>query len=89
MVINLHLQIIGLFQFRTYYVLYEFVIKIEILYEKQFEFQASRCEEYVFLKLVNSISNSFEYSKQCYINVSVSNIKMLVYQKQCMINSMM
>ena len=77
MVTNLDLQITGLFQFRTYYILYEFVIKIEILYGKQFEFQASHFAECAILDLVNIISNSFEYSKQCCINISVSNKKIV------------
>ena len=43
--------------------LYEFVIKNEVLYEKQFRFWAAHCVEHSILELVNSISNSFENGK--------------------------
>ena len=84
MVINLDLQITGLFQFKTYYILYEFVIKIKILYGKQFEFQASHSAEYAILDHENIISNSFEYSKQCCINISnkkIVNVSKSIYDK--------
>ena len=39
---------------------YEFVIKNEVLYGKQFGFLAVHSAEHAILELVNSISNSFE-----------------------------
>ena len=40
--------------------LYEFVLKNEILYKKQFRFWAAHSRDHAILEFVISISNSFE-----------------------------
>ena len=47
----------------TYNRLYEFVVKSEILYEKQFGFQDTHSEEPAIWELVNNLSIFFEYGQ--------------------------